>query len=159
MTALALLNQMAFEAKCKQYPDVPPEFMNFTRYKVNSANSLTKAIKAFLILKGHQCERISTTGRPIDRRQTFTDSVGFRRQIGTIKWIPGTSTRGSSDLSSIIHGRSVKIEIKWKRDVQSEAQKQYQQSVERAGGTYIIVRDFDSFLDWYNDFTRSSSPA
>jgi hypothetical protein len=68
------------------------------------------------------------------------------------KWTPGQSTKGTADISATIRGRSVKIEIKQK-DKQSEAQKQYQQAIENAGGVYIIVRDFDSFVEWYEKFT------
>jgi hypothetical protein len=45
----------------------------------------------------------------------------------------------------------VKIEVKQK-DKQSEVQKQYQQSIEKAGGVYMIFRNFDDFIIWYNDF-------
>jgi hypothetical protein len=32
----------------------------------------------------------------------------------------------------------------------SEAQKEYQQNTERAGGIYYIAKDFDSFIEWYD---------
>jgi hypothetical protein len=69
------------------------------------------------------------------------------------KWTPGQSTKGTADISATIRGRSVKIEIKYGKDRQSDVQKQYQASIERAGGVYIIVRDFDSFVEWYEQFT------
>jgi len=43
--------------------------------------------------------------------------------------------------------------VKYGNDVQSQAQKEYQAAIERAGGVYIIVRDFDSFVEWYEKFT------
>jgi hypothetical protein len=58
--------------------------------------------------------------------------------------------RGTADISATIHGKSVKIEIKVGKDRQSEAQKRYQEQVERAGGVYIVIRDFDQFEAWYN---------
>ena len=69
------------------------------------------------------------------------------------KWTPGQSTKGTADISATIRGRSVKIEIKWKNDRQSDVQKEYQASIERAGGVYIIVRTFDDFVEWYEQFT------
>jgi hypothetical protein len=69
------------------------------------------------------------------------------------KWTPGQSTKGTADISATIRGRSVKIEIKYGKDRQSDAQKEYQAAIERAGGVYIIVRDFDSFVEWYESFT------
>jgi hypothetical protein len=66
-------------------------------------------------------------------------------------YTPSTGTKGSADISATIRGRSVKIEVKQK-DKQSEVQKQYQQSIEKAGGVYMIFRNFDDFIIWYNDF-------
>ena len=120
-------------------------------FRDDTANGLTKCIIAHIQLHGGQAERISTTGRPIDRRETFTDVLGRTRTIGSMKWIPGTSTRGSADISATIQGISVKIEVKIGRDRQSEAQKNYQKSIEQAGGEYFIARDFDEFLTWFND--------
>jgi hypothetical protein len=66
-------------------------------------------------------------------------------------YTPSTGTKGSADISATIRGRSVKIEVKQK-DKQSEVQKQYQQSIEKAGGVYKIFRNFDDFIIWYDDF-------
>jgi hypothetical protein len=68
-----------------------------------------------------------------------------------VTWTKGTSTAGSADISATIKGRSVKIEVKIK-DRQSEAQKRYQEHIEKAGGIYKIFRDFDSFVEWYEKF-------
>jgi hypothetical protein len=70
-------------------------------------------------------------------------------KIGSGKWIPGSMTRGSADISATIKGRSVKIEVKMK-DKQSPDQKRYQQQVEAAGGIYIIVHSMDEFIELYN---------
>jgi hypothetical protein len=48
----------------------------------------------------------------------------------------------------------VKIEVKIGKDRQSEAQKKYQEDIERAGGVYLIARDFDSFVEWFDSFTN-----
>jgi hypothetical protein len=42
--------------------------------------------------------------------------------------------------------------VKYGRDVQSEVQKQYQEMIEKAGGIYIIARDFDSFVSLYENY-------
>ena len=89
-------------------------------------------------------------GRPIDQRKTFTDVLGHTHQVGSVKWIPGTSTRGSADISATIQGRSVKIEIKFGKDRQSEAQRKYAREVEAAGGIYYVCKDFTSFVEWYS---------
>lgn len=119
------------------------------RRKQSKANDITKAIIKFLRLSGHQAERINTMGRTIDNRKTVYDCLGHARQIGSTKYIPTTGTKGSADISATIQGRSVKIEVKAGRDRQSDAQKQYQADIERAGGVYIIAHSFDEFYEWY----------
>ena len=59
------------------------------------------------------------------------------------------TANGSADISATIAGRSVKMEIKIGADRQSEAQRRYQVAIERAGGLYVIVKDFTSFVEWY----------
>jgi preprotein translocase subunit SecA len=130
-----------------RYQDVP--YITRRSFTDRSANDLTKCIIRFLTLKGHQAERINTTGRPVDRRKTYTDVLGHRRQIGNIEWIRGTGTRGSADISATINGRSVKIEVKFGRDRQRPEQRQYQEAIERAGGLYVIATSFDQFYQWY----------
>jgi hypothetical protein len=71
------------------------------------------------------------------------------------KWTPGQGTKGTADISATIRGRSVKIEVKYGKDRQSDAQKQYQEDIERAGGVYIIARDMDQFLDWFDAFIKN----
>jgi hypothetical protein len=49
------------------------------------------------------------------------------------------------------YGQFVAIEVKIGRDSQSEAQKYYAECVTKAGGVYMIVKDFDDFLkQWDN---------
>lgn len=149
-TALKMLADLALEAKKKQYPDFP--YPVKPRFSDRTANGLTKCIITFLKLWGYQAERISNTGRMIDRRQKVTDVSGFTKVIGSTEWIPGTGTNGTADISATINGRSVKIEVKIGRDAQSEAQKTYQYDVERAGGIYIVAKDFQGFYDWFCRF-------
>ena len=75
--------------------------------------------------------------------------------VAGIQWTKGTGTAGSADISATIKGRSVKIEVKIGKDRQSEAQKRYQEMIERAGGTYYIARDFDEFVEWYEKFIEN----
>lgn len=145
--AVRELEALADSDARRRYPTVP--YLAPRTFRDDSANGLTKCIIQFLRLSGYQAERVSSTGRPIDRRQTFTDVLGRRRQIGSMKWIPGTGTNGTSDISATIAGRSVKIEVKI-NDRQSEVQRRYQADIEAAGGMYSIARSFQEFYDWYN---------
>jgi len=143
------LEALAWEVKRQRFPDVPDYILVSEKYRDDSANGLTRCVIAYIRLRGGQAERINTMGRPIDQRKTFTDVLGHTHQVGSVKWIPGTSTRGSADISATIQGRSVKIEIKSGADRQSDAQKRYAQDVEAAGGVYYVCKDFTSFVEWY----------
>ena len=143
------LERLHYERKHAKNPD----FCHVkTKFRDNDANSLTNAVISFLRLQGHQAERINVMGRPIDNSRIVTDCIGRQRRIGSMTWIPSGSTPGSADISATINGRSVKIEIKYGNDRQSEAQRKYQKSIEDAGGTYIIVRTFDQFKEWYEKY-------
>ena len=136
--------------KVERYPNTPPEYLVHPTYRDDTANGLTKCIIDLVRLKGGQAERISTTGRVIDKRKVYTDTVGLTRTIGNVEWILGTGARGSADISATIAGKSVKIEVKIGADRQSQAQKEYQKNIEAAGGIYYIARDFTSFVEWFN---------
>ena len=148
--AVKYLESLNFEDKKRRCQTIPVEYLAAVKYRDDSANGLTKCIIDFLRIKGHQAERISTTGRAIDRQTTFTDVAGRVRTIGRIEWIPGTTTKGSADISATIKGRSVKIEVKIGADRMSHYQQKYQQDVEAAGGVFFIARNFSSFVTWYN---------
>ncbi len=147
--ALRILNDLAFQDYVHKHPTIPPECIPKPTYRDNKANGLTQAVIAWIKLSGGQAERISTTGRVIDRTKTYTDVLGHRRTIGSVSWVPGTSTRGCADVSATIAGRSVKIEIKVGRDKQRPDQVKYQESVEASGGLYFIASSFQKFYDWY----------
>lgn len=147
--ATTVLREMLFEDMKRKHPELPVNYIPDGPVKCNSANTLTTCIKKFLTLKGHQCERINTMGRRIDQRTTFVDVLGHNRTMGSVKWIPGTGTRGSADLSSTILGRSVKWEVKWNKDRQSSYQKEYQRQVEAAGGYYFLTHNLDEFMEQY----------
>ena len=151
-TPLQLLCDLANAAKRIKYPNTPAAFIPKTKYSDRTANGLTKCILDFLQLSGHQAERINRIARPIDTRQEVTDVLGRTRVIGSIQFIKSGGTNGSADISAIMQGRAVKIEIKIGKDKQSSEQKQYQQAVEKAGGTYVIATSFVQFYEWYGTF-------
>ncbi len=46
------------------------------------------------------------------------------------------------------------MDFQFGKDRQSEAQKRYQENIEKAGGTYYIARNFDDFVEFFNDFVN-----
>ncbi len=134
-----------------KHPLVPEHCLAKTAWSDKTANGLTKMIVSFIQMSGYQAERINTMGT-YRAAKKYTNMDGVTRTIGKGSWTRSGSTPGSADISATIKGRSVKIEVKIGRDSQSQLQKAYQQAVENAGGTYIIAKDFDQFIEWYDSY-------
>lgn len=151
-TSLKQLSDLQHAYACSR-TKMPTDYVVRTKYIDTTANGLTKCVIDYINFSGGQAERISNTGRYIDESRIVTDVLGNRKKIGTGKYIKGTGTNGTADISATFKGKSIKIEIKMK-DKQSEAQKEYQQAIERAGGIYFICHNFDEFLDKFNTFVN-----
>jgi len=149
MTPLQILNDMAFN-KLRAMSLMPDYAIPHPKFKDKTANDLTKSIIKYIELMGYQAERISNTGRYIDKRKQVKNILGQTINIGSGQYIPGTGTNGTADISATIKGKSVKIEVKIGKDRQSEAQKDYQESIERSGGIYFIAKDFETFYNFFN---------
>ena len=152
MTPLQQLTELDWQIRCSE-SRMPPEYIVRTKFTDKTANGLTKAIVRWINLNGYQAERISTSGRWVDNSKVVTDVLGNQKKIGSGKYIKGSGTKGSADISATIKGRSIKIEVKMK-DKQSEAQIEYQKAIERAGGIYFIAKDFDSFYEFYTTLVK-----
>lgn len=148
MTPLQQLTELDWQVRCAN-TRMRPDYVAKTKFTDKTANGLTKSIIAWINLNGYQAERISTTGRYVDNSKIVTDVLGNRKKIGSGKYIKGTGTNGSADISATIKGKSIKIEVKIGKDKQSEAQIKYQQMIEKAGGIYFIAKNFDEFYGFY----------
>jgi hypothetical protein len=142
LDALKLANDI------ERHPSFPEAYFVKKKWDDKTANGLTKAITSFIQFNGYQAERINTMGVARENKRTDGKVIG-------VTWTKGTTTAGSADISATIRGRSVKIEVKVGKDRQSDAQKRYQESIERAGGVYMIARDFDSFVEWFDEFVKN----
>lgn len=146
---LAILRDLALQHSRWKHPTMKEEWRCTHNYTDKTANGLTKCIIDFLRFNGYQAERINCTGRYVDKSKTVTDTLGFTRRIGSGQYIPTSGQKGTADISCIVRGHAIKIEVKMK-DKQSEDQKKYQAQVEQAGGIYMIIKSFDMFLELYN---------
>lgn len=149
--ALLELERLADAAAMERYK-IPPEWLARRKYDDRTANHLTRAIIDYIRLNQGQAERVANMGRPVDHRQTFTDVVGRTRTVGSVTWIPGRGTNGTADIHAVIAGKAVMIEIKHGADRQSDAQRRYQQAIVQAGGTYLVIRDFEQFINWHKSY-------
>ena len=143
------MHELKLQRYAITHPNYPQDYIPKTMYKDSTANGLTRAICDYINYHGYQAERINTMGTAREKKTTAGKVIG-------VTWTKGTSTAGSADISATIKGRSVKIEVKIGKDRQSDAQKRYQENIERAGGTYIIAKDFDSFVEWYEKFIQNN---
>lgn len=140
--------------KFPNWPDRPARYLG--KWSDKKANGLTRMIIKWLQLNGWQAERISVTGRMVDDRKIVTNVIGQSQWVGSSYYLPTNMQKGSADISATIAGQSVKIEIKIGKDKQSHEQMAYQMEIERAGGTYIIAKDFETFVAWYKDFLNKT---
>ena len=137
--AIKLLKDAVKSRKQAQYPHVPDYALTIPKYEDRTANGLTRCITDFLNSQnGCCCFRISNEGiMRIDK-----NGKAFRAT--------SSMQNGISDLISCVWGRFVSIEVKVNKDVQSQAQIDYQRQIENARGYYVIAKDFKGFLDWFN---------
>lgn len=149
MMTLNILKELAISENKKRFPSLPDYARVAPKYNDKNANGLTRCIIDYIRLNGGQAERVSVTGRLIDKRKQYTDVVGRTRVIGSTQWIRPSMQPGTADISATINGKSVKIEVKVGKDKQRPAQAEYQKQVETAGGIYLIISSFDEFYDWF----------
>ena len=100
---------------------------------MSKANGLTRFVLNFIEWSGYRATRISSAGRMVDGR-----------------YIPGTTRKGTADISATIRGKSVMIEIKVGRDKPSPYQLAEQQKERAAGGIYEFVSGPDEFFSLYD---------
>jgi len=142
MTPKQQLQELYQRANREKYPNFPDHLRPVKPIKTTTANGLTKAIVDFLNLSGHFATRINNQGTWVKEKAHVNG--GYYR--------PSTQVKGIADINATINGRTVAIEVKIGKDRQSDAQRQYQERIERSGGTYWIVKDFDQFYELYTNY-------
>ncbi|MBF2709957.1 hypothetical protein [Flavobacterium soyangense] len=153
--SVKILERLALEKLKIRYPNNP--YLPKTIYTDATTNGLTRCVIDYISFNGFQAERINSTGAIKDNRKTSTDVLGNIRTIGSVQFIKSNTQTGTADISSTIKGRSVKIEIKCEAtgdNKQSKGQIEYQKQIEAAGGVYLIVRNFNQFYEWFNEFVK-----
>ena len=123
--------------------------------KISKATHLEKCIKEFVEMLGHQCAKITTSGTFVKGEKVVgvSTSLGTTQSGGGGKYIPGGSTKGVADLILTVYGLKLDCEVKYsKGDKQRDTQVKYQTAVEKAGGFYMIVKNFDDFYRQFETF-------
>lgn len=122
------------DLKRLKYPNVPEYALPKTKFKDTTSNDLTQSIIKYLTLRGHFATRTTSAGRYL---------------VNEKKWIPSTTKKGYPDITAIVNGRSVHVEVKVGKDRMSEDQMKVKDEIEKAGGLYFIAKTFDEFIKWY----------
>jgi hypothetical protein len=155
----AILNELFKATQRLKYPSFPEHYHHDYKHSDNSTNALTRCVVDFLNYSGHFAERVSNTGRFIAGVKI---DEGHAKYQTNGKYIKGTGTNGTSDISAKIKlpnhkfAIPVSIEIKFGKDRQSSDQKKYEQDMNNVGAVYVIVKTFDGFMDWYNEFITNN---
>jgi hypothetical protein len=119
--------------------------------KGSSAPGVEKNICEYIKLKGFQAEKRAVMGRTVKDPDVKT-AIGTL--VGKSTYIPSTGTKGSADISAVVYGIAISIEVKVGRDRQSEHQKKYEDAINKAGGFYFIVHDEDDFINKFEDLLQ-----
>ena len=135
LTALQKLDNLSYQSKLDQFPNMPMKAIPRTKYSDGSANDLTKSIIDFVRLKGFYATRIQSQGQKRGNVMTF-----------------GTTQKGTADIHICLNSIHISCEIKYGKDKQSIFQKSVQQDIEKAGGIYLLIRDFEQFYKFYCEF-------
>lgn len=162
MKAIEALKALMYQEVRSKYPDFPehciPEPNLGQNIKNKERRELYRITKFCDLTKGVKMNRIDNTGKRVDNRVNYIDGVGRARTIGSIEYRKSSMENGIADLVGLIHGRYYAVELKRVyangRDRQSAAQKKFQQEVEDAGGTYVIVNSFEHFFEWFNTLSK-----
>jgi hypothetical protein len=117
------------------------------KYNTATANGLTMAILTWCKLNNIYATRLSSEGR-YRPGKVVTDVLGRQRQMKG-RWLPGLNT-GLPDIIIILKGRFIGVEVKTGKDRQSDIQKATQEKIEKAGGVYLIVKDYEQFQTFIN---------
>lgn len=124
------LENDVLDQKKLKYPGQP--YLCKKSLRDDTANSLTACIQEWAKVNNCHSQRMNTTGQ-------YDYKLGRYRKSG--------STKGVSDMLIIYKGYTINLEIKIGKDKQSKDQIKIQESIEQAGGIYMIVKSFDDFLE------------
>lgn len=120
-----------------------PEYARVrTHFRDDTANELTKAILAHLKYTGNFGARVNTTG-------VYDSRSGQYRQTNARK--------GMADISAVIAGKPVQIEIKAGTDKPRADQLKVQAEYRAAGGLYEFVHGFSEYIALYKRLTNSDN--
>lgn len=132
------------EAYAAKFPKIPRECLARTHFSDKTANALTAAIIAHLEFHGYFAARVNTTGVYDQRRGLYRTT---------------NARKGMADISAIIAGQAVQLEIKAGTDRPRADQLRVQAEYRAAGGVYEFVHNFEEYLALFRTLTTGAQPT
>lgn len=120
--------------KYDKNPDFPAYARTRTTFRDDTANGLARLIEMHGLWYNYFVGRVNTTG-------IYDPKTGKFRNTGARK--------GMADLSAVVDGKPVQIEIKAGNDKPRTDQLATAAAYEKAGGLYVFVHNFDEWLQVY----------
>jgi len=129
-----------------RHQNVPEHCRPNKQFKENSANELTKSILAWFQFHKIKAWRQASEGRVLLAKQ-YTDVLGHTKTIGTNTYIPRSkAAKGIGDICAVHQSKFITLEVKYGKDIQLDVQKKFENEITKAGGIYLIIRNWDSFI-------------
>lgn len=142
MTGLQHLKELHKAQVRAKFPNLPEAAVTTGKYDPTTANGLTKCVVAYIGFIGGFATRVSSAGRMLPTRVTEVSTQ--------LKYIPGTTKKGTPDIIGTLYGFGLFIEVKIGKDKQSDVQKKVEAEIVASGGKYFIAKDFESTYNWLN---------
>jgi len=157
--ALKHLQSIKHAQDCKQYPNVPANYIPLCKFALTKTNDIERAIVLWFKLHGYKAERVKVQGRKIGSDVVYHNPITGKVQvIDKAKYIPSSGAKGSADISATCRDKeggvmSLRIEVKntYTNDRVRPDQLKYKEEHERSGGTYIVVHTFGELMEWSMD--------
>lgn len=146
------LTEAIYRKSIADHPRVPAHAFARKRFTDKTANGLTAAILAFCKLYDVMATRTGVEGK-YRAGETGVDAIG-RTRIMKGHYIPGDN-KGQGDVQIILKGKIYSVEVKIGEDRQRESQKEFQAKIEKAGGVYAIVHNWQEFYNYYRIWTKT----
>ena len=128
-----------------------------------TTNNITRGVINFLTVRGHYAFRVNTTGiwdptKQILRRSTTP--AGASDVVACLKLPAPYMVKTAEGHKYLTAGLFLAVEIKNKftRDKMRPDQEVFAANVRAAGGIYLVVKRYEDFIAWYNEFFTQFTP-
>lgn len=134
-SALRILEALVDNENRKKYPSIPQHARKRAKFNDQSTNALTTAILEAFKVHGVFATRLDSKG-------TYSAALG--------RFIPSRQRKGLPDVSAILGGRSIYVEVKCAatRDRIRPEQETTIADLRRSGADVYIAEDFEGFWGW-----------